>query len=82
VTPDETTAAPDLSAVGLAVLSLLVDERESRVADRPDAVPTEVLLDEAGLNSSQIGALVQKTPGAVRMTLSRARTPKKKATKS
>jgi DNA-directed RNA polymerase specialized sigma24 family protein len=60
----------------MAVLTLLVDEREARVAREPDALPTDVLLDAAGLNSAQIAPLLHKTPGAVRKTLSRQRSEK------
>ena len=64
-------AAPDVSAIGLAVLTLLVDEREARVASDRDALSTETLLAEAGLNSTQIGGLVRRSPATVRSTVSR-----------
>jgi DNA-directed RNA polymerase specialized sigma24 family protein len=82
-TPKDSTAAgtvpPALEVVAVAVLTLLVDEREARVGSQPDTVPTEVLLDEAGLNSGQIGALVRKSAATVRKDLSRARAPKRAA---
>lgn len=71
--------APDLAAVGIAVLALLVDERESRVANQPDAVPTEVLLGDVGLTSTQIAKLVRKAPGSVRAAQSRAKKPPTKS---
>jgi DNA-directed RNA polymerase specialized sigma24 family protein len=70
---------PDLSAIGLAILTLLVDEREARIATDKTAPPAEVLLDKVGLNSTQIAGLLRKQPSAVRMTLSRARAAAAKA---
>jgi len=71
--PDDTRVpgAPDLSAIGLAVLALLVDEREARVAKDRHALSTESLLAESGLNSTQIGGLLRKSPATVRKNLSR-----------
>ena len=60
----------------MAVLTLLVGEREARVGSQPGAVPTEVVRNEGGLSSSQIGALVRKSAEAVRKGLSGARAPK------
>ena len=78
-TEDVSKTPPDLATVAMAVLTLLVDDRQARIASQPGALPTEVLLDEAGLSSSQIAALVHKTPGTVRKDLSRARQLKQKA---
>jgi hypothetical protein len=82
-TPKDQTAGaaapPDLAVVAMAVLTMLVDEREQRVASQPDALATEVLLGEAGLTSTQIGALVRKAPGSVRAAQSRAKAAAKKA---
>jgi DNA-directed RNA polymerase specialized sigma24 family protein len=72
-TSEPDPAAPDLAAVAAAILALLVDERESRIANDPDARKTESLLDEAGLTSGQIANLLGKSPGAVRMAISRHR---------
>jgi hypothetical protein len=73
---EQTKAPPDLATIGLAVLALLVDEREARIAGDSDARPTEALLGKAGLSSPTIGELVGKTPGAVRMTVSRSKKPR------
>jgi DNA-directed RNA polymerase specialized sigma24 family protein len=56
-----------------ALLALAVDDRERRLASDPSARKTELILDNAGLDSSEIAALVGKQAGSVRMTLSRAR---------
>ncbi len=64
-------SAPDVSVIGLAVLTLLVDEREARVTSERDALSTETLLAEAGLNSTQIGGLLRRSPATVRSTVSR-----------
>jgi DNA-directed RNA polymerase specialized sigma24 family protein len=64
----------DLETIGLAILTLLVDEREARVASVPGARRTEVLLSQAGLTSARIASMLEKTPGAVRMAVSRSKT--------
>jgi DNA-directed RNA polymerase specialized sigma24 family protein len=64
---------PEMEAIGLAMLALLVDQRQTRVAAEPGAVATEVLLAEAGLTSTQIAGLLRTSSGAVRMKLSRNR---------
>jgi DNA-directed RNA polymerase specialized sigma24 family protein len=64
---------PDLASIAVAVLALLVDERESRIAGDPGAVGTEMLLAGAGLTSTQVAGLLRTSPGAVRMKLSRGR---------
>ena len=56
-----------------ALLTLAVDEREERVSNDPKARKTELLLDQAGLDSSEIAAMTGKQAGSVRMTLSRER---------
>jgi hypothetical protein len=55
----------------LAVLQLLVQDREARSEDGPMSIKTEVLLDRVGLGSATIALLVDKQPGAVRTILSR-----------
>lgn len=55
----------------LALLQVLIDDREARVDERPKQIKTEVLLDRIGLRSTTIATLVGKQPGAVRTTLSR-----------
>jgi hypothetical protein len=62
----------------MAVLALLVDEREHRGATSEGSLKTEVLLTRLGLSSTLIGKLMGKQPAAIRVTLSRlrARPPK------
>jgi len=57
----------------MALLMLAVDEREGRSQDRPKQIKSEVLLARSGLSSGVIATLVNKQPGAVRTTLSRAK---------
>jgi DNA-directed RNA polymerase specialized sigma24 family protein len=56
------------------VLALLVEEREARIKDDPDATKTEVLLDRAGLQIDEIAAVMGKKYDAVRVSLQRNRT--------
>lgn len=56
-----------------ALLALAVDEREQRLTADSGARKTELILDAAGLDSSEIASLIGKQAGSVRMTLSRAR---------
>jgi hypothetical protein len=62
----------------MAVLAVLIDEREQRIATRDTGIKTEVLLTRLGLSSTLIGRLMGKQPAAIRVTLSRvrARAPK------
>jgi DNA-directed RNA polymerase specialized sigma24 family protein len=60
----------------LAMAALLADDREARVASDSTAERTEVLLARAGLSAGQIGEILGKQAGAVRMALSRARKKK------
>lgn len=55
------------------LLALAAHEREERQASAPGGRKTELILDAAGLDSSEIAALIGKQPGSVRMALSRAR---------
>ena len=57
----------------LAILAVLVDEREARAVDHPGQTKTEVLLSDAGLGAPTIAQLLNKQPAAVRMAISRAR---------
>lgn len=62
------------SAAALAgILTLLVEERETRVRDDKEAPKTEVLLDWAGLSLDDIAAVTGRNYNAVRMALSRSR---------
>jgi DNA-directed RNA polymerase specialized sigma24 family protein len=67
---DTNTESPKLLR---ALLALAVDEREQRLTADSGARKTELILDAAGLDSSEIAALIGKQAGSVRMTLSRAR---------
>jgi hypothetical protein len=62
----------------MAVVALLIDERDRRIATGQGGIKTEVLLTRLGLSSTLIGRLMGKQPAAVRVTLSRvrARAPK------
>jgi DNA-directed RNA polymerase specialized sigma24 family protein len=77
------TSKTEQEAVGLegvmrAVLALLADERESRIATDKDARKTEVLLSEAGFSIGEIATLLGKNYDTVRMTLRRAQENKGK----
>jgi DNA-directed RNA polymerase specialized sigma24 family protein len=72
----DTDSAAVTSRLLLALLTLAVDERERHADETPNQVKSEVLLARAGLSSSVIAELVQKQPGAVRTTLSRAKVKK------
>jgi DNA-directed RNA polymerase specialized sigma24 family protein len=72
-------AAPaddESGAVLKAILALLIDERETKAAERPTQRKTEVVLADSGLSASEIAALMGKQPSAVRMAISRARKAK------
>ena len=68
---------PDGNAVLLAILALLVDEREARLAERPEASKTETILSDCGLDATAIARVVGKKPSSVRAVLSRERTSDK-----
>lgn len=53
-----------------ATLLLLL---EARTPENEEECRSEILLDRAGFASNEIAELLGKQPGAVRMTLSRAR---------
>jgi hypothetical protein len=59
---------PDPALLG--ILALLAADREER-GDL--AIPTELLLTEAGLTPAQIAPLIGKSPGAVREKARRAK---------
>jgi DNA-directed RNA polymerase specialized sigma24 family protein len=69
--PEETNS-PITESILLAILSLLVEEREARQPERSRA-KIEVLLANAGLDASTIGRVLDKQQGAVRKAISRAR---------
>jgi DNA-directed RNA polymerase specialized sigma24 family protein len=60
----------------LALVALLVDQREERLKGVPDAVKTEALLGRVGLAAPQIAVLTGKNVEAVRKTLQRQKKPK------
>jgi DNA-directed RNA polymerase specialized sigma24 family protein len=61
--------APEAALAG--VLALLVEARELRIQGNKDAVKTEVLLSSAGLSNEDIGAVMGKKAGTVRVALHR-----------
>lgn len=68
-----------LEGVMRAVLALMADEREVRIATDKDARKTELLLSEAGFSIGEIATLLGKKYDAVKMTLRRAQEKKAKA---
>jgi hypothetical protein len=71
--PTEKNKGQEVSvdAATLAILALLIDEREQRIKETKGARKTEVLLAAAGLSGSAIASLVGKNVDAVRKTLQR-----------
>jgi DNA-directed RNA polymerase specialized sigma24 family protein len=65
-------ASPGLEGVMRAVLALLADERDARIADDAAARKTEVLLRDAGFSPGEIALLLGKKYETVRSTLRRA----------
>lgn len=65
-------ASPGLDSVMRAVLALLADEREARIANDEKARKTEVLLRDAGFSLGEIAALLGKNYKTVQSTLRRA----------
>jgi len=78
----ELTTGPNERDVLLAILAILVDDREARASERPKQAKTEILLADAGLAVSTIATLLNKQPAAVRMSIARARTRKGADTKA
>ncbi len=62
-------AATGAESVMRAVLALLADEREARIAKEPDARKTEELLEDAGFSIGEIAALLGKPYRTVQSTL-------------
>lgn len=58
----------------LAMLALMVDERESRLPDQPSRQRVELVLAQAGLSAAAIAQLLNKQVGTVQMALYRAKT--------
>jgi DNA-directed RNA polymerase specialized sigma24 family protein len=65
-----------LEGVMRAVLALLADERESRIANDKDARKTEMLLADAGFSIGEIATLLGKKYDTVKATLRRGRPAK------
>lgn len=68
-----------LEGVMRAIVTLLADEREARIANEKDARKTEVLLAEAGLSIGEIATLLGKKYDTVKTTLLRAKPKTTKA---
>jgi DNA-directed RNA polymerase specialized sigma24 family protein len=66
---DETGEAGSMRAI----LALLADEREARIANDKGARRTEVLLADAGFSTGDIASLLGKSYEAVKSTLRRER---------
>jgi DNA-directed RNA polymerase specialized sigma24 family protein len=67
---DRAEQAPTgLVSVMRAVLALLADEREARIAKEPDARKTEELLEDAGFSIGEIASLLGKPYRTVQSTL-------------
>jgi DNA-directed RNA polymerase specialized sigma24 family protein len=64
----------------LGILALMAADRAEREPE--PKLPTELVLDAAGLNYQAIAAILGKKPDAVRMKISRAQAATKKAKKS
>lgn len=62
-----------LEGVMRAVLALLADEREARIANDREARRTEVLLADAGFSIGEIASLLGKNYETVKSTLRRGR---------
>ncbi len=62
----------DSTSILLAILALLVDDREAR-AERPGQRRIEIVLETAGLSASAIALLLNKPLGTVQQTLYRAK---------
>ena len=78
----ESAGALDNNSVLLAILTLMVDERERAVKLDPGMNKTEVLLDSIGLSYSQIAKVLGKNTAAVRMMITRSRAKTKKSVNS
>ena len=58
----------------LAMLALMLEEREIRVSERPGVQRVELLLAQAGLPAATIAQVLNKQLGTVQMALYRAKT--------
>ena len=78
----ESAGALDTNSVLLAILTLMVDERERAAKLDPSMNKTEILLDSVGLSYSQIAKILGKNTAAVRMMVSRSKAKIKKSVNS
>lgn len=78
----ESVGILDTNSVLLAILTLMVDERERAAKLDPSMNKTEVLLDSVGLSHSQIAKILSKNTAAVRMMVARSRAKAKKSVSS
>lgn len=78
----ESAAILDTNSVLLAILALMVDERERAARVDPGMNKTEVLLDSIGLSYSQIAKVLGKNTAAVRMMVTRSRAKVKESVNS
>ena len=78
----ESAGILDTNSVLLAILTLMVDERERVAKLDPSMNKTEILLDSVGLSYSQIAKVLGKNTAAVRMMITRSRAKTKKSVNS
>ena len=76
------TDASGATELLLGILTLLADDRERRIRESKESNTsprTELLLSSAGLSNELIARALHKNVDAVRMAISRAKKPTKKA---
>lgn len=78
----ESVGILDTNSVLLAILTLMVDERERAAKLDPSMNKTEVLLDSVGLSYSQIAKILSKNTAAVRMMVARSKAKTRKSISS
>lgn len=78
----ESVGILDTNSVLLAILTLMVDERERAAKLDPSMNKTEVLLDSVGLSHSQIAKILSKNTAAVRMMVARSKAKTRKSISS
>jgi DNA-directed RNA polymerase specialized sigma24 family protein len=69
----------EAESVLLAILALMVDERERAAKLDQNMDKTELILDSIGLSHQQIAKVLNKNTAAVRMMITRAKTKSRKA---
>ena len=78
----ESVGILDTNSVLLAILTLMVDERERAAKLDPSMNKTEVLLDSVGLSHSPIAKILSKNTAAVRMMVARSKAKTRKSISS